>query len=304
MLKLLLRDKAGGEEAFSHPLKLSFESAENAPADRLTAVLAVEGRVPALAFAELWDGERCVLQGAVDTQTEEQTGDGVLLTVSVRNRAAALLDNEALPQTYCVPSMSLLMQRHFSPLGFFYRGEELIFHGEMMISKGMSEWTVLKSFCQYFENLLPKISPAGEITLLKEEPETVVLGKNRLLSLKHSYSNRSLVSEVRARTYIDGGYEMKLKSPLAEECGIKRVRYVNSIDSKSRTVLTAEELLRQTEEQYEQLVVDYSGRLLCEMGSRLLLEGMKGSFLVKELNYVLDSSGEHTVIRAGREREE
>ena len=304
MLKILLWDAKGVRVTFTKPLKLSFEASEDAPADRLTAMFAVRGSVPVLRTAEMWEGERCVFRGPVDTQTEEQNREGLLLTVSARSLAGVLLDQEALPQTYCMPSMSLLMQRHFAPLGFSYQGEDLVWRGEMTVSKGMSEWTVLKSFCGFFEGLVPRITPEGEILLVPKEPDTVVLGRKKLLSVRHCLNSRVLVSEVRARTCIDGGYEMKLPSALAQACGVKRVRYVNSIDSKSRTVLTAGELLRRAEDSYEQLVLDYGGRLLCEPGCRLLAEGQRGSFLIRELNYTLDSTGENTVIRAGREREE
>ncbi len=305
MLKFVLYGKNGQAADLYQPLKASFEASDSAPADCLTAVFAVDGRIPVLTEAELWDGDVCVLRGIVDQQTEEQGSAGILLTVTVRSLAALLLDNEALPQTYCMPSMSLLMKRHFAPLGFSsFVGEDVIFPGEMTVSKGMSEWTVLKEYCSLAGLPRARIRPDGVIDLSGSSPGTVMLSGRRILRLQHRRSNRELISEVCARTCTQGGYDMKLSSSLADACGVRRRRYANSIDSKSRSVLADEARLRQAEDNYELLTVDYSGRLLCEIGTELIVEGVSGQFVLRELNYRLDSGGERTVLRAGRKREE
>lgn len=304
MLKVTLTFEDGKKAVFTRPLRLRLESAAEAPADILTVVLAAEGTVPPVGMAEVYDREECVFRGPADVQTEELSERGTLLTVTARSMASVLLDSEARPQVYCMPSMSLLMERHFIPLGFKeYTGDDLVFTGELNISKGMSEWSVLKTFCES-AGAVPAVSRDGVIDITGGAASEIFISRSRVLSVKRRLERKALVSELYARTSIGGGYDMKLESSLADRHGVKRTRFINSVESSRRTVLTAEKLMKQADSGYETLIIDCGGRLLCAPGDRLTLEGMSGGFRVRELMYELGASGEHTVIRAGRESEE
>ena len=118
MLTFIIKDVQGREINLHHPLKVSLMTEDGVPADSLRAVFSVYGNVTALYSAEVYNAQEMLFFGYIDEQTTEWGENGTILTISARSMAAILLDNEARPQTYIKPSMPLLMQRHFTPLGF------------------------------------------------------------------------------------------------------------------------------------------------------------------------------------------
>ena len=300
MLKYILRDTHGNAADFSMPLKVSLVSSLDAPADSLTAVFAVSGKVPALHSAEvLKDGER-VFFGYIDEQSEELNGKGSFLSVSARSLAALLLDNEACPQIYCSPSMPLLMQRHFAPLGFVsYIGTDRAFNGQLVITKGMSEWSVLRSFCEFFTGTEPRITKDGIIDISGEEKdETVCISPDKTFLIRHELRNKALVSRIWARARAAGDYTVSLESETAKKAGVTRTRYVNAADSRSGTVLTAGKMIRKSERDYERLTAGCEGCILCDAGTTLTIAGDRRKYRITEVVYTLDSAGERTMIYA------
>ena len=245
MLTYIIKDIKGKETEFKKPVSVNIVSSEDAPADSLYAVFAVSGAVPVLEGIEVLEGSERIFRGKIDSQTIEKNNKGLLLTVKARSIECVLLDNEALPQTYCMPSMPLLMKRHFEPLGFYdFVGTEKAFNGELNITKGMSEWGVLSAFCRHFMNTVPRIDRNGAINITGEESKEIVyLSSDRCLSVKNTLTRSNLISDIYARTYTAGGYEMPLENEFAKSLGVKRIRYVNSIDSESRTVLSTKEMI-------------------------------------------------------------
>ena len=61
---------------------------------------------------------RVLFAGIVDEQVLSESGDGITVELSARSRAALLLDNEARPQIYYMPSLKLMFERHAAPYGF------------------------------------------------------------------------------------------------------------------------------------------------------------------------------------------
>lgn len=300
MLTVVLTDIEGRQSTLYRPLKLSLVSEGGAPADALKAVFAVSGSVPAFFSAEVINNGEQLFLGFVDQQDTEYSEKGMLLTITARSRACLLLDNEARPQTYIKPSMPLLMKRHFAPLGFTdYAGTDRPFIGQLTVVKGMSEWAVLCRFCELFLHIAPKIRRNGVIDVSGEDAgEILTLSAQRIVSYTCSLKNRVLISDILARTHIRGAYTMPLKSEKARLLGIRRKRYVDSFDSKSRSVLTAQEMLRKSEAAYETVTAECSGCFFCETGTTLRLPYSEKDYCVREVVYTYDLSGEKTRIIA------
>src|SRR5699024_3417624 len=95
-----------------------------------------------LCWIQLMDrAGRVLFAGIVDEQVLSEDGDGITVELSARSRAALLLDNEAQPQIYYMPSLKLLFERHAAPCGFTgYLGRDEVFGGAFTVEKGMSEW--------------------------------------------------------------------------------------------------------------------------------------------------------------------
>lgn len=302
MLTFILKDIRQHTVILHHPLRVSLSFDDQAPADYLTAVFAVSGKVPLLSSIEVKQEEERIFFGYIDEQTEESSQKGHLLSVTARSLAAVLLDNEAQPQQYCMPSMPLLMQRHFIPLGFTeFKGSSSAYSGQLTITKGMSEWAVLQNFCRCFVQTEPKIRRSGVIDITGQSPqEMLVLSDNSILSCRHVYRPYVLFSDIWARTRVGGDYSMPFISPKAQKLGILRRRYVSVADSRNGTVLSVKEMLHKTEAAYERLQVTCSGCFPAEPGTLLRLNGQPEIYRIRTIRYTLDSTGETTSIEAER----
>lgn len=300
MLKYILRDIYGNVTSLKNPLKVSFISSDDAPADRLTAVFAVTENIQPLMSVEVLDGLKRVFFGYVDTQTDEQTVNGMILTISARSLACILLDNEALPQTYCMVSMRDLMERHFIPLGFTeFKGTEKTFDDEFTVSKGMSEWAVLSEFCKKFTGTSPKINCNGMIDISGEnDGKAVYISSSRCISKKHTLKRHLLISEIMVRAETANGYVMPFKDDFANALGIRKRRYLNAVDSKNLSPFSAGKILENADNHYEQIILNVSGCVLCTVGMELIIDNEDKKYIIKEIQYSLGDSGEHTKIYA------
>lgn len=301
MLTYILTDINDRKSTMKYPLSVSFVSSDDAPADSLTVVFAVNESVYPVVSVIVENGGERIFNGLVDTQTEQQTSGGMLLTLTARSLECILLDNEALPQTYCMPSMPLIFKRHLEVLGFKeYIGTDKAFNGEMIISKGMSEWAVLEMFCKRFLKTVPKIDCFGVIDISGRKNDEVVYisesGKNRCISKKRILKRSCLISDIIARTCISGGYEMPLENDFAKKLGVNRRRYVNTIDSESRSVLDTKKILDKSVRNYEQFVLECNGCILCGTGAAVILEDDNKKLRVNEIHYNLNSEGETTTL--------
>lgn len=299
MLSFEVTDINGRKTTFASPLSVSIVSSEDAPADSLSAVFAVSGSVPVLkSISAKMQGETVFL-GEIDRQDEVISGRSHRLELKARSIAAVLLDNEARPQQYFMPSMPLLMERHFAPLGFTrFIGTDKAFNGELIISKGMSEWAVLQEFCDKFLRTKPKIGFDGVIDISGSDPkaELFIGDTYSVLYKKKTFRRSAVISEIFARTHNGGGYDMHLESDNAERLGIRRRRFVSSINSKSRSLLDTEKIIPRAERSAVGCETEIAGSIPCIVGDRLRLEGDNKTYRITERHYTYSSEGEKTRI--------
>ncbi len=292
-------DISGRVTQFRHPLRMSMVSSQDAPADSLTAVFGITGRVPVLSSIRVnLDGE-LLFFGYVDEQSESLTKNGRLLQIRARSPEAVLLDNEARPQQYFMPSMPLFMERHFEPLGFTgFIGSSQPFNGELSISKGESEWQVLCSFCEKFLRVTPKIRENGIIDVSgNDSGKTVIIGSSHdILSVKYTLKRSRIISDIYARTYAKGGYEMHMESTAAKSLGVKRTRYVNTLASKTRSPSDTEKIIPHSEAAAYRCELTVSGSVPCSVGDEIILEGKAQHMKVIEVHHTFSESGERTRI--------
>lgn len=295
MLKYILKDVNGKQTKFGYPLSVTIISSNDAPADSLTAVFAVYGEISEIAYIVVENEQEKVFNGIVDMQTIEKTAYGILLTVNARSMESILLDNEAMPQTYLMPSVNLLMKKHLIPLGFTeYIGENKTFNGEFKISKGMSEWAVLNKFCNVLFGTNPKINSYGIVDFTGSDNNKIIISNRNIISEKRVFKRKNLISEVFARTYNGGNYEMQLTDEKANELGVKRKRYINTVDSKSRTIITAKKIIEQANKNYIETIIDLSGCVLYKSGTKVILRDSIQEYEIMKSEYVLNSNGEKT----------
>ena len=300
MLKYIIKDIYGNETVFRKPLKINFVSSEDAPADSLTAVFSADGIIYPLLSIEVLNNNDRIFYGYIDIQSDEQTLNGAFLTVTARSMSAILLDNEALPQTYSMISMNDLMKRHFEPLGFHsFKGTGKTFDDEFIITKGMSEWTVLANFCKKFTGTVPKIDCHGNIDISENnDRDCIYISSSQCISKKHTLKRHLLISLIMERAAVSDGYEMPFEDELAKSLKVNKKRYINTVDNKNLSPMSARNILDNADNKYEQVILEISGCIICGVGDELILDNEDKKYIIKEIHYSLGIDGEKTRIYA------
>ena len=300
MLRIVLSDIRGREKRMDETVSLSIISSWDAPADSLRAVFPVRGCIREYTDISVFLGNELFFSGIVDEQNEETGEKGHFLEIRARSREAVLLDNEARPETLCLADGELIFERHFRELGFSgIKGGKLPCGGELVISKGMSEWDVLEEYCNKFTGTRPVIHNDGMIDVSGgNNSALIMLSPDKIEYVKKCLRRSGVISEIFARTYNAGGYEMRLTGNLAERKKIRRRRFVNVFETKGRSVGAARELITRSEKAYESRIIGYRELLSCRPGDRIRIRGEKNDLRIKEVHLSVDAKGCRTRIYA------
>ncbi len=150
----------------------------DAPADMLRA------KFPAASLWEecrevfVYDNGKLLFRGIVDEQNTLLTSAGLTVELVCRSLEALLLDNEAPPGTFSVPSLAQLETKLLAPLGLaFGEGDREKKRGELTVEKGESCWTVLERFCLDFLGAAPFVDLEGRVRCGGIPEETIELAE-------------------------------------------------------------------------------------------------------------------------------
>lgn len=285
-----------GEFPLPPPVSAKLEISEDAPADGFTGIFPLLESAGCIRAIRIYDQNRRLCFDGITDEQKESCGAGRTLTLAARSRAALLLDNEAIPQTYCMPSLGTIFARHVKPYGFLgFRGEERIFPGELTVSKGMSEWQVAESFCTRFLKKKPQIldtvfDASGEIP-----PEEIVFDNSCGTSYSSVFSEVRYcdrLSEILTKPGKSGAYSTAAKDDEAVSLGIRRRRCL------AEGSTNADEKIRAAKHKSFRMVIDCPGeirtRLLQRARVRDAALGAMEGFYIAGMEYRLDSNGENS----------
>lgn len=280
------------------PVKLVFRSGEDAPADRLTAVFAISLSAEVTGVQVHQEDGTLFFDGVAD----EQTQSGGLLTLSCRSRAALLLDNEALPQSYAAPSLGLIFERHIRPYGFTaYRGNGAAFSSAFSVTKGMSEWQTAEAFCKAYLKITPRakgtvFDASGEVPGIPVRFGGAGGIRYSTLTVRREWSKA--VTEVYAKAD-SGTYFLKAEDPEAEALGVVRRRFLSKTDSDAAALLAA------ARKKTRMLVLDCPGGIPAAVSApAAVYDPALGKFenlAVAELRQERSSGGEHCIVTLRRD---
>ena len=308
----------GETREFTKPQTVRFSADRDAPAHSLEARFPLEppesgGTLPEFHTIQIVKNGAVLFRGLIDEQAVAAGGDGAGLEVCARSMAALLLDNEAVPQIYYVPSVRLIYRRHAQPYGFEeFSGKDRAFSTKLQIEKGTSEWEVIESFCRDALGTRPRVTFNGKLQMEPETPDEEALFSNRngipYASIRETRLRCKRVSQVLVRSERLGGYTTQVRDSQAAEDGILRRRLLNAVDDPKIPVFRGQQLLDKSREQ------SYQVELLCP-GERILLPetrarvddpvlGRLEALKVSGISYRLDASGERTLVTLRKESEE
>lgn len=303
MIKYVLTDALKNEYIFFNPKSVTLIREKFVPADSLDVLFLSEMNDVDFAEIAVFDGSKCIFRGIVDEQIETAAENGFILEINARSLAALLLDNEAMPQSCCLPNMQLFMERNFSRLGFTeYIGNDKPKSGSMSIAKGTSEWSVLEQYCRKFLGTYPRVNENGVIDISKNDGETYVLtndGEHKIISLSRAKKRCELISEYRVRTLRGKGYEMIIGNENAERLGVNSVRYLNTVDNGGVGIASCYENIEEANRLYNTVRLTVSGRLLMNIDDWLVLPNYKlANLRLSKLRYEADGDNETTTLEA------
>lgn len=220
------------------------------PADALYATFAIRSSINELKYIKVYESDKLVFNGIIDEQNIEYSDDGCFLKISSRDITSLLIDNEALPQNYEMPSLGVIFDRHIKPYGFTdFLGNERPFSSTFTVYKGMSEWDVLENFCYNFLGTHPKVinNTTIDATGLYSSSNTINIdNKSGVLykSINYKINRYKRISEVFIRTNKDGAYDVRTYDQSAIDSSIKRKRYLNAFNDTRTPVSFGEDMIK------------------------------------------------------------
>jgi hypothetical protein len=285
---------AGGSILLPQPVSMRLNQAEDAPADGFSGVFPLQKSSGALTGLHIYDSnQNLCFDGIVDEQ-KESSGSEIQLALAARSRAALLLDNEAVPQTYCMPSLSTIFTRHVKPYGFSgLIGNTRTFSGELTVTKGMSEWEVAQAFCTGFLRVTPRIAD-GVFDASGERPQgKLVFGTGGLKYSSVAVQNKYcfLISELLMQPGGSGAYSSLIQDRDAAAFGVRHRRCLAAGTD-------ADAFLRAAHRKAFAVTVTCPGeipaRLLMAASLQDKVLGAMDELYVSEIDYTLDSGGAFT----------
>ena len=171
----------GTELLLGEPMEAQLLYDSDAPASQLRAVFPAEKLWEDLAVVRVFHQGQVAFGGIVDEQNTALSGEGFTVELIARSWEALLLDNEARPAVLRSPSLGLLWERYFQPLGLTsVVGDQSPKAGELAVEKGTSCWELLESFCRDYLGTAPWVDGKG--TLHCEGPQETKVTAGRVLS--------------------------------------------------------------------------------------------------------------------------
>lgn len=247
----------GGKIIRFRPLSVTVNRDYSVPADSAVVYLAYSADIEELKSVEISEGGEVIFSGGTDVFEREFTQSGSYIRIEARNIAGAMLSSEAKPTVYRAVSADIIFENHIKPFGAKgYFGEDRWLDGDFTVTKGMSEWQVVREFCKKRFLSYPYFDPDGTVYFEpKRESECARISFGRCTSVKEKRRRCSLVSKVFLKSENEQDYKSFLQSDLALEKDVGSVRYMDVSQTKLTPLECADELLRLTDEEYYSLEV-------------------------------------------------
>ena len=314
MLKCTVVKPDGTETALRDPLTVTLDCDLDIPADSVTLTCPFDREIYSTAEGvRIYDGGKLLLKGNIDELSVIKESAGVILKISARSPAAALLDCEADPLVYNNPNLALIADKHLLPFGITpAEADPVPYYNIFKIDKGMTHWQVLQRFCRSRYNAEPRVTgdgtayvqgfpPQGKVTFSDFLPNDAAIS---YFSLKESDRRHRLISDVKVKFNPANGYRSVIRNPHPRAKNMRRTRYVNASLNYS-TLSNAYRILSNSNRESYELTLECSG---CRAGltgcSATVQDSVLGALdglTVTKVKYTAGSRGERSVITLKKE---
>ena len=241
-----------------------------------------------------------IFDGIVDEQHSIVSNSGIFLKIYARSRAAYLLDNQALPKVYTLPSLSIIFDEHIRPYGF----ENIIYDSDVCLSsfnvlKGMSEWDVINLFCRLSLGYSPKITKDGTLVLGNIKSDEKIIFSNSksgvaFTDFKYSIKRYREWSEIYARLEKDGTYSERIADDDAIARGIMCKKYINPANDKKESVENAISSMKASKKSSKEYRIKCLTDRIPEIGTPATIDdsqyGFKEGLYISDVKYHFSAS--------------
>lgn len=314
MLKFSVVKSDGTETALENPLTVTLDCDLDIPADSAAITCPFDREIYESAQGvRIYDDEKLLLKGDVDELSVIKESAGVIIKLTARSPAAALLDCEADPLVYYNPGLALIAEKHLLPFGIIPAETDPVpYYNIFKIDKGMTHWQVLQRFSRSRYGKEPRITGDGTAYLQGFLPQGSVTFSDFLpadkaipyYSLKESDRRHRLISDVKVKFNPANGYRSVIRNPDPRAKNLRRTRYVNASQNYS-TLSTAYRILSNSNRDSYALTVECAGCHAGLTGFRADLRdsvlGNPGGLIVTKVKYTADSRGGRSAITLKKE---
>lgn len=308
MLKYIAETVSNNYLNLGNPINVCLNKSLDAPSDDLDITFPTPKKMDEIKNITVYDEDnKEIFFGPVDVQKFSLKTNGSYLSLAVRNKVAFLLDNEALPQSYALPSLEVIFKRHVKPYGFnSFKGDDRSFSEEFVISKGMSEWEVIKTFCVNYLGVYPRflnnevLDATNKITVNKVTFSNESKGFIKYSSICENIKRYKQYSELYIKTAENPAYSLAIKNEEAVKKGIVRKRFLNVSQVTGTPIAYGEKILSTSNKNAFELVLSCPGNINLKTGGLANIKdsslNLNEDFLIYKTQYILNKNEESTIV--------
>ncbi len=281
-------------------ISLSIKKSTDAQAHSLSCSIFADKIIDNISEIKVIDNDFILFAGIVDTQKITCDGSGLHIDITARSYSALLIDSEALPTTYYMPSLQLIYDKNIAPYNIKgYKGDNKTYTGILTINKNSSEWSVLQNFANKFMGVTPIIDENKVLDLTdNNKNNTVIINFNRnTMSISKELRPYKLISKIIMRTNDNSDYSTIINN--SNTNALLKKRYYDTVNNQN--IYTSEQILKNTNNQYQIIKIIYSGFLDVQLYNKFEIFDSPiniGSYnlTVSEIKYTLSNKGKYTYL--------
>lgn len=308
-MELTAIEVGGARTVLPPPCRLDCSSSWEIPADSLEAEIPLippGNRLGEIASVELVQQGHTLFNGLVDEQTLSFGPQGGRLTLQARSRAAILIDNEAIPQTFYHPSLHDIFQAHAAQYGFSgILAQDNPTLNTFTVAKGKSEWQAIESFCRQTLGVTPYVRDGWLVAKPRifGAPRMIsntVRGGLRYRSLSVCRKRYAVISKVILKSERKL-YDVAIENPAALAREIRRKRYISPPKEWAGNPRDgALRLMRDSMRKALLVTVELPGLAQAQVGERFAVADGAADYpelVAYEVRYQAGSAGSYTLLR-------
>lgn len=296
-MKVVVTDIYGNEQELEQIEELSFLQELDAPCDSLSVSFKTPRELNELVGAMAYDNDTLVFNGLVDKQTTSFNKNGYVNYIYCRSTACVLVDNQAEPFTYNMPSVNQLFSINASGLGFKNQLENIYSNDKYEVSIGTSCFGAINNFISLSTGGRAYVTPDNVMMEYKMSDDICSLEQYKIKSMTKIINRSEPISQINFKKQQASEYSVHCYSSLAKGLGISRERYVNlsSLPSWQRDN-TISKRITDSFDSFRLLNIELEGYAALPIYQRCSYGDMNNLIVISR-RYCFDKNGSRTILK-------